>query len=51
MIYILDTVGSNKSIMASLWLIYDVYENNLINNDNRVICLFGNSVLNNTVKK
>jgi len=51
MIYIPDTIGSSKSVMASFELIYDAYEKNLINYDNRVICLFGNFVLNNMVKK
>ena len=51
MIYIPDTVGSSKSVMASLGLVYDVYEKSLLNNDNRIICLFGNFVLNNKVKK
>ena len=51
MIYIPDTAGSPKSIMASLGLVYDVYEKNILNNDNRVICLFGNFVINSTVKK
>lgn len=51
MIYIPDIVGSSKIVMASLGLIYDVCEKNLINYDNRVICLFGNLVLNNMVKK
>ena len=51
MIYIPDTAGSSKSVMASLGLVYDVYEKTLINDDNRVICLFGNFVLNSRVKK
>ena len=51
MIYIPYTVGSSKSFMASLGLKYDAYKKNLINYDNRVICLFGNFVLNNMVKK
>ena len=51
MIYIPETAGSPKSVMASLGLVYDVYEKNLLNNDNRKICLFGNFVLNSMVKK
>ena len=51
MIYIPDTVGSSKSVMASLGLKYNAYKKNLINYDNRIIYLFGNFVLNNMVKK
>ena len=51
MIYIPDNVGSSKSITSSLGLVYDVYEKVQLNNDDRTICLFGNFVLNEQVKK
>lgn len=51
MIYIPDVVGSSKSITASLGLVYDAYEKNMLSNDKKVICLFGNFILNEKVKK